>query len=212
MSLSHAVRVTLPYADCSGVISIWASRCASAVVYQHDADEEVSKTHVHIGLGGCEVKEEALKRLWKNAPGKGNEFWSWKPWDGETKYLTYMTKGVLQPVFVKNISEDLLEKSRQEWAEPVKAATTGDQSEFIIRKICDSINVKRYTNTIDDVIEIGTLFNEVRKLTFKMLWAQHRRVPHTSHYKIVAGTVFLRLAESVNMFDEAACLLRSEWY
>jgi len=221
MSYSHAIRITLPYDDCKAIISDWASRCNAVVVYQHEADEDVSKTHVHIGLQGCETKSEALKRMWKDAPGKGNEFWSWKDWDGEDKYLTYMSKGTLRPVFVKNISEAILEKSRQNWVEPVKADKTGDSSERIISKIVAKFNLKsssRYYRE-DDEIELGhckynleLLMDNVRTESFKTLWGERRMAPHASHYKIIATTVFLRLCEEANCLDKGIGHIKNLWY
>jgi len=217
----HAIRITLPYEDCSGIISLWADRCNAVVVYQHDADEEISKTHVHIGLLGCETKSEALKRMWKDAPGKGNEFWSWKDWDGEDKYLTYMSKGTLRAKYVKNISEDRLEKSRQSWVEPVKAAKSGDQSEFYIDMV-----LAQYTNvnslqrfTEDIAFDEGTcpwsferVLSDVRLKTMKMFYRFNRKVPPASLYKMVAGTAFLRLCEKWNYLDNGIEALKNLWY
>lgn len=216
MSYSHAIRITLPYEDCKAIISQWADRCSKVIVYQHDADEEVSKTHVHIALGGCETKSEALKRMWKDAPGKGNEFWSWKDWDNGDKYLTYMSKGTLRPVLVKNISNDLVEKSRQEWVEPVKADRPGDNSNYDIERI-----LKLYDNNefmihyARDHIEptaINAILERVRKDSFKFLYAKKRIVPHASHYKIVASSVFMRLCERLDRENEAIEALQNLWY
>lgn len=215
---SHAIRVTLPYADCSGIISQWADRSYEAVVYQHNADEEISKTHIHIGLHNCEVKAEQLKRMWKNCPGKGNEFWSWKDWDDSTKYLTYMSKGELQPVFVKKISMELLERSRQEWVEPVKADKPGDASEKIIKKVIDKIKEsfvydKLSDEDIVDRIECSaeTLLKLVRRESFRQLWGEQRRFPHASHYKIVAGTAYMRLCEHYECFEDGMEIISQLW-
>jgi len=220
---SHAIRVTLPYADCSGIISLWADRSSRAIAYQHTADEEVSKTHVHLALWGCEVKAEALKRMWPEAPGKGNEFWAWKELgllDNAGKYLTYMSKGKLAPKYLKNISEDRVEKSRQAWVDPVKDDKTGDNSTYKIMKIIEMIESKHtfkgYSIDIEDddnaTYMIGKLLEVVRKETFKFLWGEKRIVPHASHYKIIAGSVFLRMCEKYNYLDEGQSLLQNLWY
>lgn len=224
---NHAIRITLPYADVKDVISKWADRCHDAIAYQHDADGEVSKTHVHIGLGGCEVKAEALKRMWPDAPGKGNEFWSFKEWVRKDKtewqttpdtYMVYMAKGTLRPVFVKNISNDLVEKSRQSWVEPVKADKTGDNSERIVKKVYDKIVSEFvYRDLSDDdryervECSAETLLKLVRSETFRQLWGEHRRFPHASHYKIVAGTVYMRLCEHYNCFEEGMQIISELW-
>lgn len=217
--MNHAIRITLPYEDCSGIISRWADRCQQAIVYQHDADEEISKTHVHLGLYGCEVKAEQLKRMWADAPGKGNEFWSWKEASAEaTKYLTYMSKGNLRPKFIKNFSNDLVEKSRQAWVEPVGNDKPGDSSERMVNKIMTIVKSqfvwKDYTD--EDRVEriecsAETLLKLVRKETFRQLWGEHRRFPHASHYKIVAGTVYMRLCEHYGCFEGGMEIISQLW-
>lgn len=213
---NHAIRITLPYVDCSGIISKWADRSSRAVVYQHDADEKVSKTHVHLILGGCETKSEALKRMWKDAPGKGNEFWSWKDWDGEMKQIVYFTKGKYTAKFVKNFSEQELEKSRQDWVEPVKADKTGDNSDYdivkILKKYDDDMFMVKYARDHIEPTAIGTILERVRRDTFRFLYAKKRIVPHPGHYKIIASSVFMRLCERLQRENEAVDALQNLWY
>jgi len=229
--MNHAIRITLSYEDCKHIISRWADRCYAAIVYQHDADEEISKTHVHIGLYGCETKAEALKRMWTDCPGKGNEFWSWKEannsFGGETedrssdKYLTYMSKGTLRPVFVKNISEAIVETSRQAWVEPVKADRPGDASEHYIIEVLKKYEryptLQSFTEHI--AMEEGScpwdlerVLHDIRSSTMKMFYHQTRRVPHATLYKSVAGSAFLRLCERWKVLDLGIGQLKNLWY
>lgn len=141
----HAPRVTVAYSDVSGAISEWLDRAQMGIVCQHDADEKVNKTHIHLGMWGCDVKEEALKRMFNKKTQlklSGNEDWKWKSkrfpdglppweppektpsgliipgkgWDQNFKYLTYCIKGDLSRVkMVKNISRDILEEASEAW-------------------------------------------------------------------------------------------------
>lgn len=218
---SYAIRITLSYDDCKDVISKWADRSARAIVYQHDIDEEVSKTHIHLALVGCEVKAEALKRMWPDAPGKGNEFWSWKQIDdGLEKYVTYMTKGKLRPVFVKNFSQDIVDGLRQAWVEPSLGNDKfpADHTERVIQKVLQKFDRQTFKTQYhiadmdDDDIGIGVILQQVRTEAFRQLWGEHRRVPHASHYKIVAGSAFMRLCERLNRLDEGMEALQNLWY
>jgi len=207
--MNHAIRITLPFEDCRIIIEKWAERSQSCVVYQHDADEEVSKTHVHLGLYGCTVKAEALKRMWADVPGKGNEFWSWKEATADpTKYIAYMSKGSLRPHWVKNFSEDILEKSRQSWVEPVKADKPGDHSDRWITKVTtyfDDNDFKTHFHIADmdeQDVPIDTIYRQVRKYAFRQLWGEHRKVPHASFFKIIADSAFLRICERLDRFEE----------
>lgn len=227
---NYAIRITLPYVDCSGIISRWADRSHGVIVYQHDADEEISKTHVHIALAACEVKAEALKRMWVDCPGKGNEFWSWKEWDEYDaneplaevyKYFAYMSKGHLRPKMVKIFSEELVERSRQSWVEPVKADKPGDSSEYYIREVLKKFEhydtLESYIQHVADE-EFSCQFglerplDDVRSVTMKMFYRETRRVPHTTLYKSVAGSAFLRLCERWNRLDLGVRTLKNLWY
>lgn len=226
MTTSYAIRITLPYADISGIISSWADRSDQTIVYQHDPDEKVKKTHVHLALYGVAVKSEALKRMWPDAPGKGNEFWSWKDSyeddDGITHpvdlgFITYGSKGHLRPVFVKNISPAIVEEKRKLWVErSIRNDKASDPSERLICKILEKFAndtfVIQYIPGDEEPRPIGMILDRVRSESFRQLWAQHRKVPHAAHYKIIAGTAFLRLCERLDRFEEGAIALQNLWY
>ena len=118
---NYAVRVTLPYQDLSGVVARWADKCERCICFEHEADEEIRQTHVHMILFSSTVQAEALKRTSKLS-GKGNEFWSWKDYDGLQTFITYMSKGKLAPKFVKNYSPAEVEAARTAWSEPTARA------------------------------------------------------------------------------------------
>lgn len=224
---NHAIRITKPYSDVKDVIDLWATRSQEVAVYQHDADEEVKQTHVHMILLGCEVKEEQLKRDSK-LPAGGNKLWSFKqqyedvsgnkvPIDRQ--FITYMSKGKLSPVFLKNISQEEVESSRQKWVDPVKDDTAkSDPLEPIIRDV-----VKYFKNYVIDrpisfddyghsVSRIEELLSEVRTKTLKVLYHRTRRVPHGSQFKIIAGTAFLRICEEKDKLDIGMSQLQKLWY
>lgn len=119
MSYAYSVRLTMPYADCSGICEIWSQRATQIVVYQHPADSKVKQTHCHIGLWGLDVKSEALKRDVPNR-GKGNKYWSWREMKDTPEtgtFLRYSSKGVHAPKFIKNISPVLVESERSKWVD-----------------------------------------------------------------------------------------------
>lgn len=181
--MNYAIRVSSPFVDCSGILLQWCERATSAFIFEHEADAEVNRTHCHLGLYGCLVKAEALKRMWKGAPGSGNGFWSFKPcdpWTGaavDTKYLTYCSKGVLAPKYVKNISEHLVEEAKGRWVtkspDPKPASRQGDKKKKqddlyeiveIIKSRYDQQTFKPTPSQYDD-IERPTTFQLVSDLT-----------------------------------------------
>lgn len=101
----------------------WSNECESIIAYEHEKDSKVKKTHCHILMMGCSVKDEAFKRRFKKlykTERKGNDLWSWehKEHPNPDIYLiTYMSKGKLAPVFVKNFSPALVDELRLKWVE-----------------------------------------------------------------------------------------------
>lgn len=141
--MNYAIRVSRPYADCSGILDVWSSRAHAIAVFEHEADHEVNRTHIHVGLYGALVKIEALKRMWKDVSGSGNGFWSFKDADGMDspgfmQYLTYMSKGELRPKLLKNISPAIVEEAKGRWVtkspdpKPVKSKVKKDKEDLYV--------------------------------------------------------------------------------
>lgn len=112
---SFAPRVTVDYQTLIPVVEAWAKVCTRVAVYEHAADTNVSRTHCHFLMMGCRVKEERLKRMFKEIlpalPAKGNEFWKWSSaTTPDESFLTYMSKGELRPKYLKNFSDETVEE------------------------------------------------------------------------------------------------------
>lgn len=90
------------------------------IAFQHDADEDVSRTHVHMALVGVNPSTDTLKRWIKNECGISSMSrydWSFKQLESLDGYVTYMSKGTLDPVFLHNIEYDKVTALRAEWKE-----------------------------------------------------------------------------------------------
>jgi len=127
---NYAPRVSLPFHDMSGVIAVWASKCSKMAVYEHEADEEVNTTHLHMIMIDCVYKtEEQLKNEFRkliDTALKGNKLWSWEHKDYQNpdeSYITYMSKGELAPVFLKNLTHRDCNNWRSKWVQRKKQHT-----------------------------------------------------------------------------------------
>lgn len=119
---NYAPRVSLSFHDMSGVINMWASSCRQMVVYEHEADEEVKTTHVHMIMIDCKYKtQDSLCNQFRKLieiDKKGNGLWSWEHKDypnPDLSFIQYMSKGVLEPVFVKDVESREIEHWRSQW-------------------------------------------------------------------------------------------------
>lgn len=118
-----APRVSLPYADISGVVEEWSRHCETMVVYEHPADESVKHTHCHMLMLNTRVKEEAFKRMFHSRVKtslKGPDLWKWTTKWGipGRSFITYMTKGKHAYKFCKNIPDSEIEELRLQWKDP----------------------------------------------------------------------------------------------
>jgi len=119
-----AVRVSLDYVSLgSEVVTKIAAACERLVIYEHEADEEINRTHTHWLVVNPTVTDETIKNWIGRHKGKGNSFWSFKTtytvkgveYPVDFKFITYMSKGVLHPQFVKGFTEEQIEEYRKAW-------------------------------------------------------------------------------------------------
>ena len=189
---NYAPRVSVSYNDASGVIKLWAATCAQLVVYEHEADSKITKTHIHLLIIGSSVKEEALKRIYyKNVQEtrKGNDLWSWhhkKFPNPDLSFIQYMAKGKLRPVFVQGISPDIVEEHRLKWIAPTTSTSTVEKYDEY-KEILKDLR-SNYTSgpiTLDSV----------RSAVMSWYWHRDGRLPHAGQYKRNAASAYLQFVE-----------------
>ena len=97
-------RISEPYQTLEGVLQSLANDCEKLVVYEHAG----TRVHVHFYAVGMRIKTDALKvRIKKhlNVTVYDKTRWSFKT-ASDGGCITYMSKGHLDPVFVKGFSQD----------------------------------------------------------------------------------------------------------
>lgn len=119
----YAVRITHSYSVAQSVAHVWALRADKVLVYEHSKETNTArdKTHIHMLLVNTSIDKKQLRNIAKetNVPTKGNENMSFKMAEQPfTKYITYMSKGVLQPKYNKGFTPEELEEYRLLWVEP----------------------------------------------------------------------------------------------
>lgn len=202
--MEYAVRITRSYKDLELLITDWAQVSERVVVYQHDPDAEVKKTHVHILIQGCSLGTSAglVKRALKHVPLKGNQDWSFRPEEYENdpdKYITYMTKGNLQSVYNKGYTPEYLEERRVLWKDFTKpSAEICVQKEPQTKPPAKDTLSDLYQTYCDEILEnVSTMGLHLTIRDFRSasiaFWRKRNGglLPQTSTYKRFITSVFL---------------------
>lgn len=201
-------RISLAYDECKGAMDVFPTYCQKFAVYEHDADEEVSRTHIHFLMVSPTIGIEGLKKVFRRYYREqfegGNGFWSIVSTDNPSKNITYMTKGTLSYKSMVGFSQEEVETLRLSWVDhPPKPAIE-----------------KKYKD-IDAIIEsYGKLdakfvtFDEIRSWVFAWYWRRDGEIPPATQYKRMAGTLYLRIAEvcpGMSLTDSME-VVKNLWY
>lgn len=113
-------RITRSYDEAQEFCHWLTDKCLQMIVYQHDADEQVSRTHIHIYVVGVNVTTQSirnkLKQCFEGIFRSDFKLECQKEYDD--KVITYMSKGCLQPSLIKGFSQELIQTRTAEWQEP----------------------------------------------------------------------------------------------
>jgi len=113
------LRISRPYEEVREVFEGLGAE--SIIVYEHD---EASRVHIHALLKGCSIQLLSLKRRIEKVVGKVSKTdWSFKTTEITDQFITYMSKGKLEPVFVKGFTPEQIASYRSAWIERVKVQT-----------------------------------------------------------------------------------------
>lgn len=130
------VRISRSYDDVKQLISLWALRCDKLIAYEHEADDEVSRTHMHILMYGMNSTWDNFQKLAKKEFSIVAEFNGNSDWAKSRKYqydaqatIKYMTKGILEPKYVKGYTDEEIAAAKALW-KPEQERKTKDQEMY----------------------------------------------------------------------------------
>lgn len=130
--MSYAIRVTRSYDD----VFTWVDnlKCSKLAVYEHEADDEISRTHIHMIIY-TDLKPDAMKARYKKLYGEIDKSdWSFKKADDDG-FITYMSKGHLPPKLAKGYEVSEIERLTQEWKEPERKTKVVLENGKLVRDI-----------------------------------------------------------------------------
>lgn len=127
--MNLAIRISRSFDE----IKQWCEelKAEKIILYQHDADDEISRTHVHMLVIGITIKQDTLKYRYKKLYGDIDKTdWSFitsYKEDGKLipitlessyKFITYMSKGHLTPLICDGFDRFLILELTQKWVVP----------------------------------------------------------------------------------------------
>lgn len=216
---SYAPRITLTWDEFQVVAPAWAERCESLAVFEHPADTNTQSTHLHLLMLGCEIKAEQFKRTLKGLlPGittTGNKLWQWESKQTpDNSFLTYMSKGVHAPKYVKNFSEELVAERRSQWIlQKEKWVLTPNAQAEKPFKYDEYSAMKQQFFAEHPLSDLQYMqFETVRKWVFCWYWKRDARVPIPTCYKRNSSSLMIAIGEKINKFDDSVNQVFNLWY
>lgn len=200
-----AFRVSRPYKELIGVFDRMKDACDKYIVYQHDADEEITRTHVHGLCVGIKVSTDTLKN-WIKKELKTSAFpktdWSFvtelqgKPVNEQ--FITYMAKGHLEPVRSTWDNDEVL-RLRGEWSDEYR--TRGMKRQYKIIHMVTPQEAKKTYNQMINEIHIRLEENYSDDNILRTL------IRYVNEKQLIVGRYKIR-----DMFDTIKCRTKPDTY
>jgi len=113
--MNYAIRLTYTYQQMVGVIQRISDDADVVVVYEHD---ESNRKHIHLYTEGTKSTVQTIKNwITKELSFKPDKSdWSFKTAQ-DRKFITYMSKGKLDPCAKKGISDSEIDELRKKWVQ-----------------------------------------------------------------------------------------------
>jgi len=188
----YSLRVSREYSVLKSLVEHIAEKSSKVLIYQHDADDEISRTHIHVAIFGYTMSKPTLiNKMTEYVPEwvGGNADYCCKKWDGKIKYITYMTKGNISPSYIKEYTSEELEEARSLWTE--KLSTAGMEYAICFRDHLDMAqDVSKYSD-IDFENMLGHVKRVARTYSYKSageVWT----LQAAQKYKMLVSTWFFR--------------------
>lgn len=181
-----AIRLTFCYTEVQEIIEQFSNNSEGCVVYEHEKDDEVSRTHVHMYLHKCKVSTDTLKNYIRRKKGQVEKTdWSFKTAESDpTKYITYMSKGVLTPVYFHGYLEAYIDECKRRWVDPTVSKVKLSNGK-LVKEIDDSSNISKRQLVEEMVANIGDSECDTRVILdgIRKVLIQHRIV--VGMYKVM---------------------------
>lgn len=124
-----AIRVSKGFQDVPGFVAALAAQSKSLIIYQHEADDDVSRTHIHALCDSPSCSTDSMKNWIKkdlHVTAYPKSDWAFTTVQSDKKtpvdinYITYMSKGILDPMYNKGFTQADIDRLKSNWIEHPK--------------------------------------------------------------------------------------------
>lgn len=164
-------RIHRSYDDVSGVVLKLFEKCNSGFVFQHEADEEVNRQHIHGYMFEPRISRKTLsEQIGDKLNLKGNtDFFTSdkcsrkdpRPIDVSGAWIYGSKFGTVAVIFIKNISPDQVDRLRvaaSNWTFSKLASKSAPTTEVVVLK---EIKVKQKPTQYQHVVEVLKTINDL---------------------------------------------------
>lgn len=167
-------RVTASYSEVSEAIQRIASKCQRIIVYEHNA--RVDNIHIHFLIEGNTVSTDTIKNYFKRngfEPGDKGQNWSFV---GATDRgcITYMSKGILDPVFIQGYDDVDITECKESWIDRKKDKYQ-TKLKYVVRETRDQAK-KRKNDLLDEMLSEIVSESDIVRVIIKVLNANNLMV------------------------------------
>jgi len=173
---NYALRVSRSWQECGAYLVTLFDLFERVIVFQHDADEDVNRTHIHVLMlnGARGASDDSIRTKWLK-PAYYHEVNGKKVYDYELKqsykryndptahavdvnYIVYMGKGMLKPEYTKGFGIPEVTELVSQWvprnsmkAEKGKIVITKEEAELRRKKKYDIVTLcaQKWNDSID---------------------------------------------------------------
>lgn len=111
------IRISKTYEELKDFVKKLSDACDVCVVYEHESDETVNRTHIHAYVENPQVSTDTMKN-WVKKSLKVVTFpktdWSFTE-AKDRGFVTYLSKGKLDPLFCKGIDAEACRLLKEAW-------------------------------------------------------------------------------------------------
>jgi len=195
---SYAVRITHPQTTVQHIISSWATQCEKLVAYEHT---DATKIHCHLLIVNSRIGKKQLRNIAANCGVnvKGNESMSFKAYDSNARYLTYMSKGQFNPFYLQGITQDECDAAKAEWV-PNQRKQSPQISLYNRFEASLDLQCEEFRRYVAGVLELNTKidnirFEWIRSKASAFSFAECDRIAnhkYVNNYKMLVNTYCMR--------------------